>query len=251
MSFWEHLEALRSVLLRVAAAWLVCAVAAFVFKDALFSAVFAPAQADFVFYRLLGKIGISTENIDIHFINTELSAQFTMHVKVAAWVGLLLSFPLIVYLVYGFVSPALYARERRYAVRAFCAGAGLFFMGVAVNYYMVFPLTVRFLAGYQVSGAVENMISLSSYVGTLLTLSLCMGVVFELPAVSFLLGSMGLLSAGMMRRYRRHAIVAIATVAAVITPTTDAFTLLVVSLPIYALYEVSILTVPSSRKASC
>lgn len=243
MSFWEHLDVLRGVLLRSAAAWFVCTVAAFVFRNALFTAVLAPAHSDFVFYSMIRRCGIPLEDFDIHFINTELAAQFTAHVEVAACIGLLVSFPLIAYFLYGFLSPALYLGERRYVKVAFGAGSLLFLLGIAVNYFVVFPLSVRFLASYQVSGEVVNIISLSSYIGTLLTLSLCMGVVFELPAVTYILGRMGLLNADIMRRYRRHALVAIVTAAAVITPTTDVFTLAVVTLPIYALYEVSILTV--------
>ena len=123
----------------------------------------------------------------------------------------------------------------------------MFLLGTVVNYLLIFPLTVKFLGQYQVSPDVANMLTLQSYVDTLLMMCLLMGIVFELPVVSWLLGRMGLVNAQMMRKWRRHAIVAILVVAAIITPTTDAFTLFVVSLPIWLLYEVSILVVKAKK----
>ena len=129
-----------------------------------------------------------------------------------------------------------------------CGGYAMFLTGVLVSYFLVFPLTFRFLGTYQVRGDVENMIALESYISTLLTMSLAMGIVFEIPVLSWLFAKLGFLTAGFMRRYRKHAIVAILVVAAVITPTSDVFTLLIVSLPMWLLYEVSIWIVHRSRK---
>jgi sec-independent protein translocase protein TatC len=156
------------------------------------------------------------------------------------YAGLLIASPYILYELFRFVSPGLYANERRYAVWIVGAAYVMFLIGTLVNYFMVFPLTVRFLGTYQVSPDVANMLTLQSYIDTLLGMSLVMGVVFELPVVSALLGRMGLISAQLMTTYRRHAMVAILVVAAIITPTTDVFTLFVVALPIYLLYEISI-----------
>jgi len=155
--------------------------------------------------------------------------------------------PNIIYELFRFVSPALYATEKKNAVLLVGSGYVMFLLGTALNYLLIFPLTVKFLGTYQVSPEVANMLTLQSYVDTLLMMSLMMGVIFELPVVSCLLGRMGLLTADMMQKWRRHAIVAILLVSAIITPTTDAFTLIVVALPIWLLYEVSILLVRIAR----
>jgi sec-independent protein translocase protein TatC len=149
----------------------------------------------------------------------------------------------VLYLLFHFVAPGLYAHERRYAVSAVGSGYLMFLMGVALNYFIIFPLTFRFLGTYQVSPDVPNRIALTSYVGMLLMLCLVMGVMFELPVLSWLLAKVGVLKADFMTRYRKHAIVVIVILAAVITPTGDAITMSVVALPIYLLYEVSVLVV--------
>ena len=235
LTFWDHLDVLRSSLIRMAVAVVMFGTVAFFLKDELFSVVLAPRSSDFVTYRLLG-----TGAFSIHLMNTGLTEQFMIHIRTAIYAGLLVASPYILYELFRFVSPGLYANERRYAVWIVGAAYVMFLIGTLVNYFMVFPLTVRFLGTYQVSPDVANMLTLQSYVDTLLGMSLVMGVVFELPVVSALLGRMGLISAPLMTTYRRHAIVAILVVAAVITPTTDVFTLFVVALPIYLLYEFSI-----------
>jgi sec-independent protein translocase protein TatC len=176
-------------------------------------------------------------------MNTELTEQFMTHLRTACYAGVLMALPYIIYVLFGFVAPALYDNERRYATLLCGSGYLMFMLGTVINYLLIFPLTVRFLGTYQVSPDVANMLTLQSYMDTLLTMSLVMGIVFELPVVSWILGRMGLVNAQMMRSMRRHAIVAILIVAAIITPTTDAFTLFVVALPIWLLYEVSILIV--------
>ena len=234
MTFWDHLDVLRSSLIRMGVAVVVFAVAAFLMKETLFSVVLAPRSSDFVTYRLLGVDAFS-----LHLMNTGLTEQFMIHMRTALYAGLLLASPYILYELFRFVSPGLYQNERRYAVWIVGAAYVMFLVGTLVNYFMVFPLTVRFLGTYQVSPDVANMLTLQSYVDTLLGMSLVMGVVFELPVVCAMLGRMGLINAQLMTGYRRHAIVAILVVAAIITPTTDVFTLFVVALPIYLLYEVS------------
>ena len=235
MTFWDHLDALRSSLIRMVAAAVLLGVVAFLMKDALFSIVLAPRSSDFVSYRLLG-----VEPFSLHLMNTGLTEQFMVHMRTAMYAGLLMASPYILYELFRFVSPGLYQNERRYAVWIVGAAYVMFLMGTAVNYFVVFPLTVRFLGTYQVSPDVDNMLTLQSYIDTLIGMSLVMGVVFELPVVCGLMGRMGLLSDRWMSEYRRHAIVAILIVSAIITPTTDVFTLVVVALPIYLLYEVSI-----------
>ena len=235
LTFWDHLDVLRSSLIRMAVAVAVLAVAAFVLKEQLFSVVLAPRSSDFVTYRLLG-----VTPFHLHLMNTGLTEQFIIHMRTALYAGLLAASPYVLYELFRFVSPGLYQNERRYAGWIVGAAYVMFLVGTLVNYFVVFPLTMRFLGTYQVSPDVANMLTLQSYVDTLLGMSLVMGVVFELPVVCGLMGRMGLLTDQWMSDYRRHAVVAILVVAAIITPTTDVFTLFVVALPIYLLYEVSI-----------
>lgn len=243
MTFWDHLEELRGTLLRIAVALLLCAVAAFCFKDTLFAVILAPKSPDFITYRLLNS------PFTIHHTqlqNIELAQQFIIHVKMSLWAAAIVVIPYILFLLFRFVSPALYSSERRVTIRALIAGYLLFAIGLLLAYFVIFPFTFRFLANYQVSPDIPNVISLSSYISVFIMLLLVMGIVFELPVLCWLLGKVGLLSASSMRRYRRHAIVAILILSAIITPTGDAFTLSVVALPIYLLYELSILLVHRS-----
>ena len=244
-SFWDHLDALRAVLIRVVVVTVVTGLVAFLFKEELFAVVLAPKDAGFVTYRLLSGLGSlwggePFGSFEVQLINTGLAEQFLIHVKTAMCAGVLCASPYILYQLFRFVSPALYAHERRYAVTAVCCGYAMFLSGVLLTYFLLFPLTFRFLGTYQVSREVVNMISLSSYMSTLLVMCLSMGIVFEMPVLSWLFARLGLLSASFMRRYRRHAIVLILIVAAVITPTSDVFTLLVVACPMCLLYELSL-----------
>lgn len=244
LTFWDHLDVLRGSLIRMIAAAAVAAVVAFCLKEPLFGLVLAPADGSFFIYRLLGA-----EPFSLHLINTGLTEQFMIHMKVALMAGVLMASPYLLYVLFRFVSPALYDNERRVSVRLVGAAYVMFLVGVAVNYLLVFPLTVRFLGTYQVSPGVDNMLTVGSYVDTLLMMSLVFGIVFEIPVVSWLLARFGMLRARWMRRFRRHAVVAILIVAAVITPTADVFTLVLVALPIWLLYEFSILLVHSVEGA--
>jgi len=238
MTFWDHLDELRGVIIRALLVTAVAAAVAFCLKEPLFDIVLAPRSGDFITYRLMG-----VEPFEISLMNTGLTEQFMIHLKTAFYAGLLVASPYIIYLLFGFIQPALYDNERRYATTLVGSGYLMFMVGTLLNYLLIFPLTVKFLGTYQVSPDVANMLTLQSYIDTLIMMSLMMGVVFELPVVSWLLGRMGLLTAGMMQTWRKHAIVAILIVSAIITPTTDAFTLFVVALPIWLLYELSILIV--------
>lgn len=160
--------------------------------------------------------------------------------KTALCAGVLCASPYILYQLFRFVSPALYTNEREYAVKVAGGGYLLFIIGVLVSYFLVFPLTFRFLGTYQVSGEVENMITLQSYISTLMMMCLAMGIVFEIPILSWLFAKLGFITSDFMRHYRRHAIVIILIIAAVITPTSDIFTLSLVALPMWLLYEISI-----------
>ena len=241
-SFWDHLDELRSRIIRVLLIVVVSTVVAFLLKEPLFNVVLAPRSSEFVSYRLLGVSAFS-----IHLINTGLTEQFMVHMRTSLYMGALLASPYIIYEMFRFVSPGLYDNERRYALWIVGSAYIMFILGTLLNYFLVFPLTVRFLGTYQVSADVTNMLTLQSYIDTLISMSFLMGVLFELPVVCWLLGRMGIINAQMMGAYRRHAIVAILVLAAIVTPTTDVFTLFVVALPIWILYELSVLIVKLAK----
>ena len=240
LTFWDHLDVLRSSIIRMIVAAVVMGIAAFFMKDWLFDIVLAPKDSSFCTYRLLGVVPFS-----IQLVNTGLTEQFMIHMKVALMTGILVASPYIIYLLFRFISPALYENERRYSIRITVTAYVMFLVGVVVNYLLIFPLTVRFLGTYQVSEEVVTMLTITSYIDTLLMMSLVFGILFEIPVISWLLAKAGMLKASWMTEYRRHAIVAILIVAAIITPTADVLTLIIVSLPIWLLYEVSILLVRS------
>ena len=235
LTFWDHLDELRAVLIRILVITAIAAVAAFCLKEELFAVVLAPRSSDFITYRVMG-----VEPFCINLMNTGLTEQFMIHLRTALYAGVLAALPYILYQLFRFVSPALYDHERRYATLLVGSGYMMFMIGTLLNYLLIFPLTVKFLGTYQVSPDVANMLTIQSYIDTLLMMNFVMGIVFELPVVCWLLGKMGLVTAPIMSQWRRHAVVVILIVAAIITPTTDAFTLFLVALPIWLLYEMSI-----------
>ena len=237
-SFWEHLDDLRGSLIKIVVAIVLFSTLAFCFKDILFKIVLAPKDSSFFMYKLFGG-----GDFTIRLMNIGLTEQFMIHLKTAFAFGVLMASPYIIYVLFDFVRPALYEKERQHSTGIVVSSYVMFMIGVAVNYLFIFPLTVRFLGTYQVSEQVSNMLTLQSYMDTLLMMSIVFGIIFEIPIVSWLLARFGLLKAEYMTRYRRHAIVAILVIAAIITPTGDAFTLLIVSLPIWLLYELSVVIV--------
>ena len=247
MTFWEHVEVFRKVVFRCLAVWLVCTIAAFCFKDVLFSVLFAPSKSDFILYRGLCWIAerlsmpaLCPGDFSIDFINTELASQFTTHLQVAVIMGVLVAFPYLIIQLYGFIAPALYTQEKRYSIMLIFFGVILFAMGVLLNYFVIFPFAFRFLSTYQVQEVVVNQIALKSYISTLLVLSLLLGILFEIPIIAYFLAKLGLIDKPLLVQYRKHAIVVLAILSAVITPTADIFTLLLVTVPLYLLYELSI-----------
>lgn len=247
MTFWDHLEALRGVLLRILAVAMVGFIAVFCFKEPLFKVILAPSTSDFIFYRAIAALGESwgfdasgLADFNVDLFSATMTAQFMIHMKMAFYASLIIILPYILYLLFGFISPALHADERRHSTGVIVWSYVLFMLGTVIDYFIIFPLAFRFLGTYQVSEAIPNMITLESYTDMLVTLTLMMGILFELPVLAWFLGRIGLITPEFMKKYRRHAVVVILIIAAVITPTTDVVTLLVVSLPIYLLYEVSI-----------
>ena len=252
LTFWDHLDELRKVLIRIFAVWFVLAVGYFVAMPWLFDRVIlAPCNNDFIFYDLLRSIGerldlhdeFFTQEFHIKLVNINLAAPFLIHMSTAFWMSVVTAMPYLFYEVWRFISPALYPNEMRGVRKAMAIGTVMFFVGVLLGYFIVYPLTLRFLSTYQLSGLIENQISLNSYIDNFMMLNLCMGAAFELPLLAWLLSLLGLVDKAFLRKYRRHAAVVIVILAAIITPTGDPFTLSVVALPLYLLYELSILMI--------
>jgi sec-independent protein translocase protein TatC len=249
MSFLGHLEALRWHLVRSVVVVMVLAVVLFCFKEFLFDTILlAPKNPHFLTYRALCFLShrfhlsddLCVSQIDFMLISTDISAQFTTHMWTAFIGGVVVSFPYIIWELWRFVKPALHANEQRYAKGIVFYTSFLFLMGVLFGYYVITPMSVNFLGTYQVSEQVKNTITLDSFISIVTTMTVITGVVFELPIVVYFLTKIGILTPKFMRTYRRHAIVVILILAAVITPTSDATTLTLVFIPLYVLYEISI-----------
>ena len=249
MTFWDHLEELRRVIFKVLGVWLVLAVFYFIAMPSLFDQlILAPCRNDFIFYDFLRWIGnqlhledeFFTQEFSLQLININLVAPFLIHISTAFWLSVVTSAPYLLYQVWVFIKPALYPKEQRGVRKAFLVGTVMFFIGVLVGYYMVFPLTLRFLSTYQLSATIENQLTLDSYMDNFMMLVLCMGLSFELPLITWLLSLLGIVDKSFLKKYRRHAAVIIIIFAAIITPTGDPFTLSVVAVPLYLLYELSI-----------
>lgn len=245
MTFGEHLEVLRRMLFRILAVAMAFAIVIFCFKDWTFKMLLAPSQWDFVTYRYIEKflhwLGSSFvfNEYHVNLIATELSSQFMTHVSVAFYLGLLAASPYIIVELFCFITPALYENERKYSVSIAIVMYILFVLGVLMSYFILFPISFRFLGTYSVSEMIESNITLHSYISTFTTLTLIMGLVFQLPVIAFFLGKTGAVKSDLLKRYRKHALVIIMVLAAIITPP-DLMTLVLVTIPLYLLYEVSI-----------
>jgi sec-independent protein translocase protein TatC len=249
LSFWEHLEVFRWTLIRIILALVVFVGAIFSFKELVFTRiVFAPLSSDFVFYQWLCSLAnlvnvpaICPGDFSLQLININLAGQFIAHIGASFSLGLVLVIPYILFEIWRFVQPALYPNEKKHVGAIFSSATFLFYTGVAVAYLIIFPLTVRFLGSYEISSLVPNQISVQSYLGTLYILIFSMGIMFEMPVLAYLLSRIGLIHKDMLKSVRSYALVGLMILAAFITPTTDPFTLIIVVMPLYLLYEVSIL----------
>lgn len=240
-SFWGHVEVLRWLLIRCIVVVFGLAVAAFCYKDFVFGRlILAPCNADFITYRLLGKIGLVANVGQIDLININLASQLMTHLSISFYLALVVAFPYLTVELWLFVKPALYSNERKPAVIAILAFFFQFFLGMALAYYLIFPLTFNFLGTYQVSVRIANQISLTSYIGTFIGLMFMMGLVFEMPIVAYFFARIGVLKSSFLRRWRKAAVVLVLVAAAFITPSTDIFTMCIVALPLWLLYEFSI-----------
>ncbi len=256
MSFWKHLAELRGVVVRILVVLLGLMVALFCCMRWIFEHVItAPCSEDFATYRLFGFISgdgdwlpnLGNTGFHVDLISINLTSQFMTHMSASMWLAFIIGFPIVIYQLWTFIRPGLYERERRGARRAFLWGNVMFYSGCAVGYFIVFPLALRFLSQYSLSDNIANTITLDSYMDTFYLLTLAMGVLFELPLLAWMLGRIGVLRREFFSRSRRYAIVVILIISAIITPTSDLFTLMIVFLPVYALWEASALLVPKSR----
>lgn len=245
LTFGGHLEVLRQMLFRILGIAGIYAVVIFCFKDVTWKVLMAPSEWDFCTYRWLEQ-AMKGIGVDFHFdefhvdmIATDLSSQFMTHITTSVYLGLLGASPYILYELFCFISPALYENERKYSVQVASIIYVLFILGVLMSYFVLFPISFRFLGTYSVSAKVVSNITLDSYISTFLSLTLVMGIVFQLPVIAFFLGKMGVVTSEMLSRYRKHSFLIIMVVAAIITPP-DLMTLILVTIPLYLLYEISI-----------
>ena len=234
MSFWDHLDELRGTLFHSVLAICLLSIIFLCIPKPLFKAVLWPTQADFPLYRLPGV------DFSLSLINIELSAQFFVYMKVAVLCGLVLAFPYIIYELWKFVSPALYDNEKKAIRKAFGLASGLFYLGVAVGYFVVLPVCLMFFVNFSVSDTIVNTISLSSYMSMFTSMVFLIGILFEFPTVILALSSLGIVEKALLRKGRRYAVVAVMVLAALITPS-DPFSMFVLAIPLYGLYELSIL----------
>ncbi len=251
MSFWDHLEVFRWVLLRVLIVYVVLFVVLLWVMPYIFSGfILGPTSNDFFVYRWLtewthGLIAFK-EGFHVQIININLASQLLTHINTSLVLALVVAFPYVVYELWLYIRPALFPNELRHIRSAFAGGTVMFYIGCLIGYTIVFPFTFRFLVEYELSSEIVNQINLQSYISTFTALILIMGIVFEMPLLAWLLSSLGLINKPFLRRYRRHAIVVLLILAAFITPTGDPFTLFLVFAPLYLLYELSIVVVKAA-----
>ena len=245
MTTGGHLEVLRQMLFRILGVAGTIAIVIFCFKDTTWQLLLAPSEWDFCTYRWIESafqffnMDFRFEEFHVNLIATDLSSQFMTHITTAVYLGVLGASPYILYEMFRFISPALYENERKYSVQIAGIIYALFIIGVLMSYFVLFPISFRFLGTYSVSARVVSNITLDSYISTFVSLTLIMGIVFQLPVIAFFLGKMGVITSEMLSQYRKHSFLVIMLVAAIITPP-DLMTLILVTIPLYLLYEISI-----------
>lgn len=245
MTFGGHLDVLRKIVIRIAVVTLVFALIIFIFKNMTFRILLAPSEWDFSTYRYIENLcrmfdfEFHFEEYHVDLIATDLSSQFMTHITTSIYLGLLCASPFILFELFRFVSPALLESEKKYSVLIVIIIYLLFVLGVLMSYFILFPISFRFLGTYSVAERIHSTITLDSYISTFVTLTLLMGLVFQLPVIAFILAKMGFVRSEFLTQYRRHAFLIICLVAAIITPP-DLMTLILVAIPLYLLYEVSI-----------
>lgn len=244
MTFWDHLEELRWVIFRVLGVLVVTTIGTLFVMPYIFDTwVLGPTSSDFFIYRFFSSVMHFDADFKVEIINIQVTSQFMTHISSSFLMACIIAFPYLLFELWRFIRPALYAQEASSVRAAFLFGTVMFYLGCFVGYALIFPFTFRFLAEYQLSTTVVNQINLQSYIQLFTTLIFVMGAVFEMPLLAWLLSCLGLLKREWMQGYRRHAIVILLVLAALITPSGDPFTLSLVFLPLYLLYELSVVVV--------
>ena len=248
MTFLEHLEELRWHLVRSAIAVVIIGIVVFVLKDSVIALLYGPRNQDFITFRLACQyIGAYCEIPVLEIIPREVGERFFTHLKVSLWLGITVAFPYLFWEIWRFIKPGLYEKELKAARGMVLICSSLFFLGVLFGYFIVSPVAISFLAGYTFGSDTAQSSSLSSYVNYLVMITLPTGIIFELPVVAYFLGKIGLISSRLMKKFRRHAIVLIFVLAALITPP-DMVTQFLIGIPLIGLYEVGILIVKRIEK---
>lgn len=242
MSFWDHLEVLRGTLFRSVLVITLVSVVVFCLKSLVFDdIILAPTKSDFFIYKWL-RMG----NMQMSLVNLDISAQFFVHLQVAFELGFILSFPYVCFEIWKFIAPALYRSEKRAVRGAFLSASFLFYLGLVIGYYLIVPISLNFFMGYKISDDVMNTISLTSYISMFTSTVLAFGIVFEFPIVVVILSKLGIVTRNTLIKYRRHAIVVILCIAAIITPA-DPMSMLIAAAPLLILYEVCVMCCKPAR----
>lgn len=251
MTFLDHLEELRWHVIRAFLSILVFSIAAFAFIEWIFdNIIFAPAQVDFIFFKWMCKLGHATGAVESLCItelpfkvqSRNMTGQFMMSITASFVIGLIVAFPYVIGELWAFIRPGLQLKEKKFSRGAVIAVSGLFLTGIAFGYFILSPMTIWFLSTYQVSKMIVNEFDITSYVSTVSSLVLGCGLLFQFPVVVYFLTKIGMITPQLMRQYRRHAVVVIIVLGAVVTPSADPFSLAIISIPLYFLYEISIFT---------
>ena len=253
MSFWDHLEVLRWAVFRSACVLMVIMIGTFIAMPYIFDRfILAPTNNDFFTYRWLNAIGRGivklSPDFDVQIININVASQFMTHISTSISLAAVIAFPYFIWEIWRFIEPALFEDEIKHLRPAFLGGTLMFYIGCAIGYTLVFPFTFRFLVEYNLSPNITNQINLQSYIDNFTMLILVMGIVFEMPLLAWLLSLFGILKKSFLREYKKHAVVVLLIAAAIITPSGDPFTLMLVFVPLYVLYELSIIVVRDKAK---
>jgi len=249
MSFLDHLEDLRWLLVRSTIAIVIGASIAFFFSDFIFDELlFAPKSSDFITYQFFCDLGryfglsdsICVKKIPIIIQSREMGGQFSAHMWTSITAGFIVAFPFVLRQIWVFISPALYTNEKKYAIGFVIASSFLFFLGVLFGYYMITPLSINFLANYNVSSEISNNIDLASYISLIRSSTLASGILFELPILIYFLTKMGIVTPASLKKYRKFTFIGVLILSAIITPP-DILSQIIVAIPIMILYEISIL----------
>lgn len=258
MAFLDHLEELRWHVVRAVAAIFIMMILAFIYTEEIFKyIVFAPGHVDFITFRwlcqlgdLTGVAGLCVTDIPMKIQSRFLMGQFTMQLQASFVIGLVIAFPYVVWELWSFVKPGLYNKEKQSSRGAVFSISGLFLLGISFGYFILCPMTIAFLANYQISPDISNEFDITSYVSTITILVVSCGLLFQLPIVIFFLTKVGIVTPTLLKSFRKHAVIVILIIGAIVTPSSDPLSLSLISIPLYFLYEISIFisTIELKRK---